>query len=314
MSLEPELLKLAERQHGLVTRRHYAELGASRQATRLLFDDHPRWEAISDEVLRLRGARRTDAQDALAGVLDAGPGARLSHLSAGRSWRLSCSLRPLHVVTTSSTRRRTTLARVHQVRELPPTWTTELDGIPIVRPELLALQLFAVCPEPRAITLTDHLWSLRLLSAGSIAAFLGQLGQRGRNGTAGLRRYLDERGPEYVPPATNLERRAIAVLDEAGIPLRRQVESGGEQWTGRVDLRHRTLPVIVEVQSDRYHRALSFRAHDDERRARLEADGFIVIEAWEDEIWHRPSDVVRRVRAALHGTRSSAHRHPLHLS
>jgi len=299
MDIEAHLLALAERQHSLATRRQYAELGAGPKATRHLFEGNPRWEPLTDEVIRLRGSRRTDAQAAMAAVLDAGPGAKLSHLSGGNQWGLSCSLRPFHVVTTVYSRRRTTLSRVHQMRTLPDTWTTELDGIPIVRPELLALQIFAVCREARATDLVEHLWAMRLLSGGSLAAFLSQLGERGRNGTAGLRRYLEPRGLTYVPAATNLERRAISILEQAGYPMRRQVDSGGEHWDGRVDLRHETLPLIVEVQSDRFHSALSFRSNDAERRARLEQDGFTVVEVWEDEVWYRPWEVTARVRAKL---------------
>ncbi len=36
---------------------------------------------------------------------------------------------------------------------------------------------------------------MRLLSGPSIAAVLSDMGERGRNGIAGLRAYLDERGP-----------------------------------------------------------------------------------------------------------------------
>jgi len=306
MDLGTRLLGLAEQQHSLVTRRQVAQLGGTRHTTTHLFDDHPRWEAITDQVLRLRGSVPTRAQGALAAVLDAGPGARLSHLSGGNRWGLSCSLTPIHVVTTSSSRRRTTLATVHKIRDLPDTWTTVLDGIPIVQPEFLALQIFSVCREPRAIHLVEHLWSLRLFSGRSLAAFLSQLGERGRNGTAGLRRYLDERGLDYVPPATGLERRVLAILGDAGFPMRRQVDSGGETWTGRVDLRHERLPLIVEVQSDRYHRALSFRAHDAARRAQLERDGFSVTEVWEDEVWTAPWQVVAKVRAKLHAATAAS--------
>lgn len=273
MDIEANLLALAERQHSLATRRQYAELGAGPKATRHLFEGHPRWEPLTDEVIRLRGPRRTDAQAAMAAVLDAGPGAKLSHLSGGNQWGLSSSLRPFHVVTTVYSRRRTTLSRVHQVRTLPDTWTTELDGIPIVRPELLALQIFAVCREARATDLVEHLWAMRLLSGGSLAAFLSQLGERGRNGTAGLRRYLEPRGVNYVPAATNLERRAISILEQAGYPMRRQVDSGSEHWDGRVDLRHETGWSRTASPSSRCGRTRSGTARGRSRPASVRGCG-----------------------------------------
>ncbi len=72
-----------------------------------------------------------------------------------------------------------------------------------------------------------------------------------------LRELLDERGDDYVPPASNLERRFDTLLHRAGEPaMRRQVDSGGDRWVGRVDFRDEQRPLIVEVQSATYHSAL----------------------------------------------------------
>ena len=299
MDFERRLLHLAQRQHALVARWQLPTIGASETAVRHLFDDPPRWRPIPDQVIGLRGAPSTDGQAALAAVFDAGRGARLSHLSGGMWWGLSCSLTPHHVVTTSASRRKTALARIHRVRVLPDTWTTTLRGIPVVRPELLALQIHAVCPEERAEALVERLWSLRLLSGRSLAAFLSQQGERGRNGTAGLRRYLDERGLDYQPTASNLETRTMQVLRRSGIPVRRQVDSGGESWTGRVDFRHEWLPLVIEVQSAMYHEALRYKREDARRLAKLKADKFVVVEITDDEVFQRPWEAVERVRAKI---------------
>jgi very-short-patch-repair endonuclease len=175
-----------------------------------------------------------------------------------------------------------------------------LDGVPIARPELVALQLFAVCREERAEVLVDRLWSMRLLSGPSVERFVEELGRRGRNGTAGLRRYLERRGPRYVPPDSGLEHRFARLMEEAGIPMLRQVDVGGDRhWTGRVDSRHATLPLVVEIQSERYHLALADRERDRNRIAALHAAGFHVIEVTDVDVWTRPQDVVARVRAAV---------------
>ncbi len=213
MDIEANLLALAERQHSLATRRQYAELGAGPKATRHLFEGHPRWEPLTDEVIRLRGPRRTDAQAAMAAVLDAGPGAKLSHLSGGNQWGLSSSLRPFHDV------------------------TTVYKG-----------------------------------SSGEGTA-LSQLGERGRNATAGLRRYLEPRGVNYVPVATNLERRAISILEQAGYAMRRQVDSGGEHWDGRVDLRHETGWSRTASPSSRCGRTRSGTARGRSRPASVRGCG-----------------------------------------
>lgn len=297
--MQPDpILALAERQHGLVTRRQLRQLGMDRRSVRRL-EFGPGWAALSDEVLRRSGSARTQAQRLLAGVLDAGPGAFLSHLSGGSWWGLGCRRFPTSVVRTSRSSRGSELAEVHTVRALPEQWTTVLDGIPVVRPELLALHLFAVCSDERAERLVETLWSMRLLSGASIARFLAELGRSGRNGTAGLRRYLDRRGPGYVPSASGVEARVRQILRDAGIELRAQVDSGGEAWTGRVDFRHAVVRFILEVQSERYHGALVDREADRRRIAQLRADGFVVAEVTDSQVWTRPWEVVETVRSGL---------------
>ena len=59
------------------------------------------------------------------------------------------------------------------VRELRPEWVTTLDPVPIVRPPLLALQLFAQHRFDTAERRVDTIWSLRL-SALEYAGFVEQ--------------------------------------------------------------------------------------------------------------------------------------------
>lgn len=294
------LLDLASRQHGLVTATQMRSLGFPDEA----FADRAagcNWDAITDEVLRRSGVPGGRGQDALVAVLDSGPGAALAYSSAAAWWRVpGCVLRPRHVVRTSRTARRpSTVEHLHTVRRLPDRWVTLLDAVPIVRPELLALQLFAQFRDERAERHVDALWSMRLLSSGSLVVLLDDLGGRGRDGVAGLRRFVAARGEGYVPPASGLEGRAIRILAGAGVVMRRQVDTGGDQWDGRVDLRHVDEAMVAEIQSERYHRALSSQRDDDDRRDRLRAAGFVVVELWDEQIWNRPHEVVDRVRAGI---------------
>lgn len=65
----------------------------------------------------------------------------------------------------------------------------------------------------------------------------------------------------------------------------------------------------MEVQSDRFHRALSSRRDDLLRRAALEAQGFVVVELWEDQIWHRPWEAVELVRQGVLRVRARRRSH-----
>ena len=134
------LLELAEQQHGLITLGQARSLGIGQQTVHR-WASGPSWERLSDEVLRRRGSAPNRAQHVLAAVLDAGPGAFLSFASGAAWWRVpGPPLDPLGIVRVSRTSRPSgTGAEIHTVRSLPERWTTTLDAVPIVRPELLAL-------------------------------------------------------------------------------------------------------------------------------------------------------------------------------
>ena len=295
-----EHLEIAARQHGVVARRQLLEVGWTYGQVDWLVRSG-QWTRVTPAVLRRSGSPSTDRQAAVEAVLDAGVGSRISHLSAAHLWgRSGCPLRPFTVVRASGSRRQSELSTVHKVSSLPDRWVTTLDGVPIARPELVAMHLFDVCSEHRAAQLVDRLWSDRLLSGRSINALLGDLGAQGRNGVAGLRRYFELRGIDYTPPASGLEGRAAELMDEVGIHLDRQVDTGdGERWIGRVDFRHPTLPFVLEIQSEKYHAALCDRESDAERIAALEAAGFVVVEVTDAMVWSRPSDFVAAVRSGV---------------
>lgn len=296
------LIDLSERQFGLVTLAQAQDAGLTHNAL-LHRRRKGEWERVSARVLRRSGSPPTEAQAAMAAVLDVGPGAYLSHGSAAAVWGVpGYRLMPHHVIEVrDGAPRRTDLAVVHRPRLLPSPFATVVDGLPVVRPALLVLQLAAEVHVGRLARVVDGLWSRRLVSGRSLRQELEPLMHRGRAGTAALREVLDERDDGYVPPASGLEARAVEVLAGADLPvLRRQVDLGDdERWCGRVDLVGAELPVVVEVQSERYHTSLTDREADAARRARLEAAGFVVIEVWDHDVWHRPAIVVSAVRQAF---------------
>jgi len=91
----------------------------------------------------------------------------------------------------------------------------------------------------------------------------------------------------------------MQLFEAAMIPMRRQVDVGAEHWTGRVDFLHAHHPVVVEIQSERYHEALVDDIADARRRTQLEADGFEVVELTDDDVWTRPWLVAERTRDGI---------------
>jgi len=148
--------------------------------------------------------------------------------------------------------------------------------------------------------MVDTAWAMRLVSGSTLHAMFRDLAQRGRSGIGVMRQVLEGRGVDYVPPASGLESRFMQILQRAGhTPLRRQVDTGDDRsWIGRVDFRDPELPLVVEVQSERFHTSMTDRQLDAERIDRLDAAGFVVLEILEVEIWHHPRVVLDKVSAA----------------
>lgn len=306
------LHRLAERQHGLVTRGQARAAGLTDRAWRYR-RDRGDWISLTARVARKPGAPVTLQQRTLAAVLDVGPSSYVSHRSAAALWLPSTfEVEPIELVVLRGGRETaSTLAVTHRPRHLTDPFAAELDAIPVVRPALVLLQLAAVVPPARLRRLLDRMWSRHLLSGPSVRRELAGLMHRGRPGTAALRELLDSLPENYVPPASGLEGRLAELTEQAGLPaMRRQVDLGDqERWCGRVDFVAHDLPLVVEVDSERYHTALTDRAADAERQRRLEDAGYRVVRFTETDVWQRPArtvETLRQARAELRTRRQSA--------
>lgn len=306
-SIDVALTELAERQHALVARSQGIEIGMSAATWRYRMTRGD-WSLVSPRVARRIGAPRTPSQLALAAVLDVGPSAYVSHGSAAALWGLpGFRPEPLELIVVRSHRTSCSLATVHHPRHLPDPFAASLDGVPVVRPALLLLQLAPRVHPERLRRLLDRMWGRRLLSGPSVRRELASLMHRGRPGTAALRELLDSLPANYVPPASGLEGRFASILGQAGLPpMRRQVDLGdGQRWCGRVDFLDDSCRLVVEINSELHHSALTDVAADEERRDRLVAAGFTVAFVSDEAVWHHPREVVARVRSARAAARSA---------
>lgn len=303
------LRELAATQRWLVTVAQAKALGVSGGQRRRLVDGR-RWERATPRVLRLVGAIRDREHRLFEAVLDAGAGAALGGSTAAAWWGIPGNqLEPIHVVRARDrSRTQAPGTRRHEPVLLPAQHVVRLDGLPVQVPARALFDIAGSRREgaklpwfvARIERMVDNAWSDRLVSGASLHAMLAELARRGRPGIQVMRQVLESRGLDYVPPASNLEARVSKILEGAGLPpMRRQVDTGdGQGWIGRVDLRASDLPVIVEVQSERFHSSLVDRQLDATRIERLEHAGFVVVEVTEDQVWHRPHQVVEAVRAA----------------
>ncbi len=297
------LAQRAAQQHGVITMHDAVGLGATASRARNELS-RPEWERVGRSVWRVAGSPNTVEQRLMIALLSAGAGAVLSNETAAARYGVPGfeAERPIHVVRGRSNSTTPPGVRVHRVRRMWTDEVTVLDGFPIVRPFRIPFELAdAGMAEGRVARLTDRLWADRLLTGAQLHRHFDERFNAGHPGRSTMKRILAARGTDWVPPASGLENRKLTTLERYELfGFERQVDLGDDlRWIGRVDFFHRSLKVVIEVQSDRHHLALSDVVADTARRQALEAAGFEVVEVWESEIWYKPEIWTGRVRAAI---------------
>lgn len=297
---DQNLRKLASEQHGVIARRQCRHVGADKSALRPEREGGL-WEPLSPRVLRLTGAPFTTRSRVMAAVLDAGDAAVASHRTAAALWRLpgfelrECEVSRLH----GTDYEPVLLGRVHHPRLLPSHHTTVVDGIPVTTPARTVFDLAGLLPPHRTERALDNAVAASPALLPVLHRMLPELARRGRTGITVMRGLLADRPIGSVVPASGLEARVVRLLDQAGIRTRRQVDLGGDDWIGRVDLVVSGTNLVIEVDSARFHTSRLDRLRDERRDAELAAAGYQVLRVTEEEAWHVPAEVVRRVRSAI---------------
>jgi hypothetical protein len=140
---------------------------------------------------------------------------------------------------------------------------------------------------------------MELTTVQRVGMMLAETGARGRDGTALLRRILDVRTQEYIPPESELEALLDAVLSSAGLPLPTpQVSVGGTQTPiGRVDRVYREARVVIEADSRRYHSAWLDQQADHRRDLLLAAAGYRIVRVNWHQLIREPELLIRAVKA-----------------
>jgi very-short-patch-repair endonuclease len=249
-ALERQIAMLAQRQHGVVTRRQLRALGLSdsavgrRLAAGSLHGLHRGVYAVGHPVLGIRGRY-------MAAVLACGPAAALSHASAGALWDLRASAASkvdVSVPRTGRRARRSTI-RVHRPRALHRTEVTVHHGIPVTTPARTILDLAATLDRRPLERLLDRAETLRLTDVVALGA-IARAHPRHR-GAQKLRAALEDHTPGTTITKSELEERFLRLCRDHGLP-RPRVNTWVEGF--EVDFLFAARRVIVETDSWQYHR------------------------------------------------------------
>lgn len=289
---------LAEWQHGVIGRRQLHHLGFGEIQIRAL-ENRGALDPLSPQVFHVSGAPLTDLAEAMAGVLDAPPGAVLSYDSAAALWGVpGFDFRgAVHVtIPRQGVRSRSRLSVLHFQADLPLEETVLRNEIPVTSPTLLAFHLAASQNPARAERAYDFLLSRHLTSGRRLDDLVRQIGGKGRNGTR-VARELVRLSNGSPPPESGFERRVDWLAQQAGVAVRRQVSLGDSDFIGRVDFDLIGRPGIIEAQSLTYHSSPLSAASDRDRIERLVGMGRSVMTLWDYQAFHHRDHAISQIQA-----------------
>lgn len=302
---------VAQRQHGAVTRTQLFEQGATRQAIQ--------WAvrvgeliAVAPEVFVIAGSPRTWRQALMVAVLDAGPGACVSHRAAAILLGIARRDAP-EIVEISVPRKRSgrmTDAVVHRTLDLTPEHVMVVDGIPCSGPLRTLVDLGAVEPWWEVRDAVERAIQLGHTTHRGCEWMLARLSKQGRHGCGVFRRVLDERALKAGTAHKGLlEPRMAGVARRFGLleyVYQYKVFDDLGTFLAQLDFAWPAFKVAVEVDGLETHGTAEAMTADFERDQMLEIDhGWYVLHfSW----WHivkRPKYVVDRILQVLDARRTA---------
>lgn len=292
LAMSREVLRLAEAQHGVISRQQLLALGMEpeavrcRAATGRLVRLTPGVYALGHRALRPQGRW-------MAAVLSCGEGAVLSHRSAAAAWRLRpYSGEPELTVPRSGGRRRDGV-RTYRAR-LADSERTVHHGLPVTTVARTLLDLAAVVPPHHLRRAVERAEQRELFDLRQVERVLDAHPRRaGRRALVAL---LDDARRHDLPTTrSDLEAAFLQLCLDHRLPRpqvnRYDVHGVDFRWPG-----HR---LIVEVDGWTTHKTRRAFESDRARDRQAILDGWRVARfTWADVV-HRPRQVAGELRALL---------------
>ncbi len=296
-SVDSAISRLAERQHGMVSRRQLLNLGmtGSQVARRV---ENERLKTVRRGVYAVGHRARGLKGVWMSAVLFAGPAAVLSHRSAASLWGLGQWRGPVEVASPRTGRTRGCRCRgllpppLVRRSSLDPSQVSVVDGIPATTVARTLVDLAAVLNETGLSTVLNEAAIEKVLDLTDLRSVLAA--SAGRSGIGTLRRLVELHHPQTGETRSQLEARFLSLLD--GIDFERPrvnaVVEGCE-----VDAWWPDLGLVVELDSRRFHGTPRAFERDRERSARLELAGLRVLRLTWDMVVHRRRETERKLLA-----------------
>jgi very-short-patch-repair endonuclease len=292
--LDRLLAELSDAQHGVVARWQLAERGIKRGAIELRIK-RGQLHLVHRGVYAV-GRRKLDPLGAkMAAVLACGPGAVLSHRSAGELWGILPRKRLVPEVTCERVRKRERI--VGHRAALPDDERHRIEGIPVTS---LARTLFdlAATVSTRELERAFHEAEVRQLTGRLSVPHLLARYPRHR-GTLALRAQLASRRPDAIT-RNDFEERFLALLDAHGLPRPRM--NADLHLRGRfyeIDCLWPDQRLAVELDGGAVHGTHRAARSDRHRDRVLVAEGYRTSRITWDQLRDEPAEIVADLRQTL---------------
>ena len=289
---------LAAGQYGLVSAAQLRALGFSDEQRRHLLASRA-IRGVRRSVYRLMGVPPCWEQAVLAAVLAAGPGAVVSHATAGALWQLkhcdrATTATSIHV--TAPRQLRMAAVTGHQ-RSLDAATLRIHRGVPVTSPEQTIIDLAATLTAARLAECIDDALRRGLIRLERLRRLVQAAGGPGRRPIVPVRRALADRIPGYDPGANGWERAMDRLWDNLGLPRSvRQHRVTANGRTYRLDRAIPHLKIGIEWNGFDSHGTRSGFDRDSDKRADLTAAGWHMLDFTSRSA---PQRICQAVKAAV---------------
>ena len=265
------------------------------------------WTRLYDGIWRLPGVPVTWESRALSAAWAGGDDAVVSHRSAANVYVVPGRRSELiEIACPRWERARHPGVVVHEQRRLGEQDRTIVNGIPVVTPEVMLLQLASWKPAPNYLEAVIHaLRRQRLITYSSTHATFIRHARRGLKGVRALRVALERWNPENAPTESEMETLLLQMLREYDLPepvLQFQVLDQLGQFVGRADAALTQWRITIEYQSMTEHLDEFQVAADDRRRNRVLAAGYFPLVARRDDLRSGGHELAEQIRTIARRT------------
>lgn len=297
VDVELECVRLAARQHGVVTRQQEQERGlTSRQLEHRVVCGA--WVRVYPGVYRVEGSPGTWRQRLMAASLWASRGFALSHRTAAALHGFSDYIGELSVQLTSTRNLRGDPVTAHHVKHLHLRDVVSVECFRVTSMSRTLLDLAATEPADLARRALDEAMRRRWTNHDRLEQLISR--NQGSPGVALIRERLHEYRGGDGPAESELEQRVLELIAGNGLPTptkQRVVRTRGR--VRRLDFHFPGTPVVIEADGYAAHATLDAFEDDRMRRNALTLRGFQVLHWTWRAIEDRPHVLVAELTALL---------------